>query len=586
MKRILTILLIVMMVFSITGCDPDGRAKMADFMGKMGQNVMGTDTSGVDKVVDLVQVDKTDIKKPTVGGEPVKVSENITIKTEKAEGAEDKVVTKVTVGEVEVKVDQEVKSVLPPLSDTKKTELVEEIGKTIKSEEKKEAFVSKMSVEEKDPEVIEATAGSAVVMKAAIEQTVNKIEVPDTATPEQKKQVEELKSAISGLTENLEKIGNQTESVSKADVVTIQLVQNFVENVSKADIQPGNVPAEVLTDASNLLTVTSALSSASKFNAMNVLDSLTVIGPGKSKTLTRNGLTRAPEESKGDNVIMVPPEGQEYINVVYKALSQILDGDFKTNKSNLAFHAKSYENYVNMLATKVDLTFAIKEPAKESEKGTAKPSYDDVGNYMHTDEYEQFNTFEGVLQYAAAAAISEADDVYQVMKDLLDKGVNVQYEARDESGKVTATGWKEVQIDTSDIAANVGELFNEFVVCNPWVKKEASSADVELVIPEKYRELITTTDDLELISRIALGVATGRDYSLKANLVPDKKQYGRTAMETFNKAVVFTGVGDMAEKLGDIDLHYEIYSMIQQAYVKPVMFEESVPPATDGTTTK
>ena len=567
MKRILTIFLAVMMLFSITGCDPESRATLAGYMGKMGQNVLGSDTSSVNKVVDMVKVNKDKIQTATVGGEAVKVSDNVSMKVEK-EG--EKVVTKVTVGGVDIKVDAEVKSVLPPLEKEEKDNLVEEIGKNIKTPEKKKDFVTKMSAVEEDKDVIEATAGSAVVMKAAIEQVAEKIPVPEN--PEQKKQIEELKKSITGLTSNLDKIASSTESVSKADVVTIQLVQNFVETVSTAKIEPGNVPTEVLTDASNLLTVTSALSEASKFDAANVIENLSSVLVAPKEAAPR-GLARALEDEKG---LTLDPEKQNYVNLIYTAVVDVLSNeDFGTTKSGLGFHYQSYENYVNMLATKVDLTFKVDEKA---EKATA--DYQKESDYLKTTEFDRFNTFEGVIQYFVAAAISEADDLYADVRNQIGNGVSLEIESHDAQGhsKPGEYEWITYKKDVSKFPADFRALFMEIVELNPWIKTPDKVNDVKFKFPASLEFLNDEdSDDCRNFLDILLKTMHGRDLDYEGTMNPGKRQYGRSALETANKAVVFTGIGDLAKSLGDIDIHYSLLNVIDEFFVDSTLRTKSTP---------
>ena len=563
MKRILTILLAVMMLFSFTGCDPDGRAKLAGYMGKMGQNVLGADIASVDKVVDMVKVDKTKIQSPTVGGEAVKISDNVSMKVE-MEG--DKVVTKVTVGEVEVKVDAHVQSVLPPMENKDKDALVEEIGNTIKSPEKKTAFVEKMSAKETDEKIITATAGSAAVMKAAIEQVADSIPVPDN--PEQKKQIEELKKSITGLTSNLDKIATSTESVSKADVVTIQLVQNFVETVSIAKIEPGNVPAEVLTEASNLLTVTTALSGASKFDTGSVIDSLSsVISDATANTESRSLISRAPADAADGNDRLLDPEVQNYFNLIYKAVADVLSNDnFEATKNGLVFHSRSYENYVSMLATKVDLTFEM-----DATNETATPKYDTSSSYLHTDEYDDFKTFEGVVQYAVAAAIPEADDFYHEIKTLLSNGVDVEIDYYNKEKGVTEYKWETIKVDVSNWADNVRDLFNEFVRENPWLGKTPEKGkSVEFNVPEQYASLFNDDNEMNKFGSVLLNTLLGRDFDFESTLNPAKRQYCRNAMETVNKAIVFTGLGDLTKNLG-FDINFALMDFIDDSFVESTL---------------
>ena len=97
MKKILSLLVIVIMLFSFSSCDG-----MIDFMGKMGNNIMGTDTSSADKAVESAKVSKDSLEK---------AEDRITTSGNKAT---------ITIGGLEVEVDgsdalSNVESMLPKI---------------------------------------------------------------------------------------------------------------------------------------------------------------------------------------------------------------------------------------------------------------------------------------------------------------------------------------------------------------------------------------------------------------------------------------------------------------------------------------
>ena len=586
MKRILTILLAVMMLFSFTGCDPDGRAKLAGYMGKMGQNVLGSDTSAATNVGQNAKVDTSEIKK----------AEDI---TKEVEGEPDKVAVEVVQG-LDVKLSKEeaakVESVLPPMKKEQKDKVLDDIGSALQNTESTKVMIEDMKKpysenEEEKKAVEKAAQGTAVVMKSALKQVSEQLpsEVPD-----------EIKASIGDLGKSLDKIAENPEGITKADVVTLQLVQSFVEtvNTKKDEIMLGSVPDEVLSDANNLLTVASALSEASKFDPLSIDFSALVPDSSIPKMLARNSAPTAEmpdKEDVKDKVetladFIVEPDVQKYVNLVYDIVNDIIgNGSFSATKSGLAFHKMSYENYANMAATNLKLEIKYTESSEAHPQSEVEVTYNGGSPYMKSVEFKEFRTFSGLMQYAAAAFLSEGDDYYNALKAMVnevwpekqdawaDAHVN-GLEFKDEAGNELAgealteakKAAKNAYIDgiTAALKALPGDiktLIDQFSALNSWVKAP-SKENVNLVIPTQYEAL--KDFPVKELGDMAMVLMTGRDE--KGEFVKDQHQYFRATFETLNKMVVFTDLSSIGSLIGDMDLNLQLSDVIYSMYVEPV----------------
>ena len=547
MKRILTILLAVMMLFSFTGCDPDGRAKLAGYMGKMGQNVLGADTSDVDNVVKDTQLSVEDIiPKPVVGGESVSVTENVSLKAET--NTEGKVVTKVTITglDVAVEVEGEVEAVLPPMKS--KDQTIKNIGNSIKNEEKKAELIKQMKEPVTDASVKEAAKGTAIIMKSALQQVSDQLPQGSEIPPA-------VKDSLKNVSESLEAISSNPDTVTQADVVTLQLVNSFVETVAKNSeaMKNGEVPQEVLTDANNLFTVSSALSEASKFNPNTLVGAL-VSGMGSETEPASRSLARD-VAADGSPIpgFKLPAEAQTYINVAYKAVQSVLaDSNFAETKNGLGFHKMSYENYANMVAGKVKLRFT---DVNDTEF-TVKPVYDSTNEYLNSREFNDFKTFAGLTQYAVATVFSEGDDYYKAFVEILSSG---KYHGKEYMAPMDTSGW----------ATNVRDLIMDFAAVNPWISAPTTE-DVDVILPEGYEGLRNI--DEQKFADLAMCLIGGRDIFDPAMPVNDGyRQYFRTALDTVNKMVVFTDLSSISSVIGDTDLNYVLMDLDKHLYVEPML---------------
>lgn len=244
MRKILSLLAIFAILFSLSSCDG-----MIDFMGKMGQNVMGMDTSKATKAVESAKVSEDDlgdlVKEDTttgqatitIGGNPIEVPK------EKVEG---------------------VSTILPEIKDT----VVSDIAAATKNSESTAVLVEEMS-KPVEGEVKEAAKGTATIMNAVLNTYKDKISnaVGDNEI------AGAVNEAISSLSVSLTTIANATDetNVSSGDVVTLQLIQSFATDVASAvnmdtgKIQEGKL-SELFDSVNTFATITSSLGSASCFD--------------------------------------------------------------------------------------------------------------------------------------------------------------------------------------------------------------------------------------------------------------------------------------------------------------------------------
>ena len=242
MRKILSLLAIFAILFSLSSCDG-----MIDFMGKMGQNVMGMDTSKATQAVESAKVP------------PEKLEEKDTLVTE--EGTE----ATITIGDASITVSSDtvkgVDKILPEIEPG----VVNDIAAATKNSESTAVLVEEMS-KPVEGEVKEAAKGTATIMKAVLNTYKDKISdaVGDNEI------AGAVNEAISSLSESLKTIANATD-VSSGDVVTLQLIQSFATDVASAvDNNTGKIQEEKLSElfdsVNTFATITSSLGSASCFD--------------------------------------------------------------------------------------------------------------------------------------------------------------------------------------------------------------------------------------------------------------------------------------------------------------------------------
>ena len=245
MRKILSLLAIFAILFSLSSCDG-----MIDFMGKMGQNVMGMDTSKATQAVESAKVP------------PEKLEEKDTLVTEEGTKAT------ITIGDASITVSSDtvkgVDKILPEIEPG----VVNDIAAATKNSESTAVLVEEMS-KPVENDVKEAAKGTATIMKAVLNTYRDKISdaVGDNEI------AGAVNEAISSLSDSLTTIANAPDetNVSSGDVVTLQLIQSFATDVASAvnmdtgKIQEGKL-SELFDSVNTFATITSSLGSASCFD--------------------------------------------------------------------------------------------------------------------------------------------------------------------------------------------------------------------------------------------------------------------------------------------------------------------------------
>lgn len=489
MRKLTTIIVIALALIGMTSCDADIRGKLADMMGNIGNNVMGSDTSSVAAVTEGTKVDEDSI-----------------------ENTEGKKI--VTIGGFDIELEESVESILPEMGN--KDEVISSIGNALKNDASKNALVESMQ-EKPSLKVQTAASGTATVMNKAIEQIVGGAEDEGTSSLP-----DAVKEALSGIQESLKAISDNSSEVTQADVVTLQLVQSFVTSLNTDEIKDGNIPAAVLTDANNLITVASALSPASKFDALkldlgSLLSSFAGSSDSSPKALARSGEQNAngmAYEVAADGIvtITIPEENKDQVfgiaKTVYSAISSItgLDSEaFASSKSALAFHKSTYENYVTFVAKKINLSF--------DENGDEK--YTDDANYLNGNEFRSFRTYSGLMQYVVATVLSEGDNLVDVLGN------------DNELGK----------FDLGDL--NLVGLVKEIAALNSWLTD--SKAEKVLRLPARYGVFFEETGEIDF-----------KSLTDKITEIIHDNASLELALKTLQRMVVFVDLSSLP--LGDVNL--------------------------------
>lgn len=482
MRKLTTIIVIALALIGMTSCDADIRGKLADMMGNIGNNVMGSDTSSVAAVTEGTKVDEDSI-----------------------ENTEGKKIVTIGGFDIELEESDNVESILPEMGN--KDEVISSIGNALKNDASKNALVESMQ-EKPSLKVQTAASGTATVMNKAIEQIVGG--AGDEVLPDA------VKEALSGIQESLKAISDNSSEVTQADVVTLQLVQSFVTSLNTDEIKDGNIPAAVLTDANNLITVASALSPASKFDALkldlgSLLSSFAGSSDSSPKALARSGEQNAngmAYEVAADGIvtITIPEENKDQVfgiaKTVYSAISSVtgLDSEaFASSKSALAFHKSTYENYVNFVATEIELNF---------ENGAA--DYDKSNAYLNGAEFKSFRTYSGLMQYVVATVLSEGDNLVDALRS---------------------------EFDLDDL--NLVGLIKEIADLNLWLTD--SKADKVLRLPARYGVFFEKTGEIDF-----------KPLTDKITAVIHENASLELALKTLQRMVVFVDLSSLP--LGDVNL--------------------------------
>lgn len=241
MRKILSLLAIFAILFSLSSCDG-----MIDFMGKMGQNVMGMDTSKATQAVESAKVSEDDledlVKEDTTTGQAT-----------------------ITIGDASITVSSDTVKGIDKILPEIEPGVVSDIAAATKNSESTAVLVEEMS-KPVENDVKEAAKGTATIMNAVLNTYKDKIS--DAVGDEIAGAVNE---AILSLSESLTTIAKDETNVLSGDVVTLQLIQSFATDVASAvdikteEIQEGKL-SELFDSINTFATITSSLGSASCFD--------------------------------------------------------------------------------------------------------------------------------------------------------------------------------------------------------------------------------------------------------------------------------------------------------------------------------
>lgn len=423
MRKVLSLLVLIIMLFSLSSCDG-----MIDFMGKMGGNIMGANVEKVQDVANKITVSSdnvTDISndKNQDGSYEFVIADglpSITIDSE-------------TMGKVTTTLPAIDKSVVKDIAD-------------IRSNENIAVFVDEMSVAA-DGEVAKAAQGTAIIMDAVLDSVTEAL-----ASMGDNPIVSTISDTINNLKNSISSIADGTVTATKADVVTLQLIESFAKDASSLanNIESESDITEIINSSENniiesvndLVVVTAALSPASVFD----LDLQAIVSG------VMDGLSGMQEKEQIEDRSIADVEGFDIapfapaIRSLYYSFGDVAGSDFENRVSFLGTHKSVYETYANV-----------------SEAG----------------QVFEFDSYLALLQYVASSILSEANRYYQLI--LSDDSI------------LESLGLLEYK---NELPVDVWTIVEEFAKVNEWVNN--LNAPVKLVIPERYEtlyEAITSISD-------------------------------------------------------------------------------------------
>lgn len=378
MRKVLSLLVLIIMLFSLSSCDG-----MIDFMGKMGGNIMGTDTSGATEAAENATLSSSDIK-------TVEEDERIVQKEGK---------TELQLGSVSVEVDMSgIESILPPIGET----VVDDIANAIRNDESTKVLVEQMGKEVTDESVKTAAKGTAQVMNNILSSYKDSIA---SAVGNEGGIATAVSDALSSIENSLNEIKKEGATITSGDVVTLQLVESFATDVASIVDDKGNIDeskiSSLISSANTLATVTSSLSSTTKFSLdlESIISSVIDAIPDEEERAIR--IVRATDGGEEKSKIIKDIESYDLtpyvtaIRSVFKSLSDVVgnsEDSFERNVLGLGLHKATYETYVNIVYPFID-----------SLTGNNKIAYD------------SFKSFDGLFKYVVASLLSELDRYYDIL---------------------------------------------------------------------------------------------------------------------------------------------------------------------------
>ena len=509
MKKILSLLVIVIMLFSFSSCDG-----MIDFMGKMGNNIMGTDTSSADKAVESAKVSKDSLEK----------AEDRIEKTDTGK-------TSISIGDFKVEVEGDlsgVDSMLPKIKDN----VVNDIASALKNEQSTAKLVDEMK-KAPEPEVAEAAKGTATVMNAVLSTYKDQIDNA-IGDAEDGSVMSAVSDALNSLQGSLAEVASG--NVTSGDVVALQLIESFATDVvACVDTETGSIKEDadissLISSANTLATVTSSLSSATKFNLdlqsiiSGVMDAMNSEGV-ESRSLIVETYAEGDEEKSFIEGIE-EADLTSYADVIrslYKSLSAVAgnnEADFNRNLLSLTLHKGAYETYVNIASTS-GLLDAHQQNA-----------------------FKSFASFDGLFKYAVAVTLSEANRYYTLI--MTDEEVNTA---------LTEMGLTDEKASLE--GHNFWYFVTECVKANPWITDSKVQGPYHFNVPDQFEDLISAIVEAfsseenqdnagaleERISSLIQGEGAANGQTLSALYTLDKM------VDVVNLSSITNLVGD------DIDFH-------------------------------
>ena len=511
MKKILSLLVILIMLFSFSSCDA-----MIDFMGRMGDNVMGTDTSSADKAFESAKVNVDELED---AGNRITSSSTSGTST-------------ISIGDFKVDVSGDLSSVstmLPKIGD----DVVDNIASALKNEESTAKLVDEMK-KAPDAEVAEAAKGTATVMNAVLSTYKSQIDEALEGAGESSVMTA-VSDALTSLQGSLTEISSGND-VTSGDVVTLQLIESFATDVvSCVDPEKGTIKEDadissLISSANTLATVTSSLSSATKFDLKlqtiisGVMDAMESEGEGETRDLGIS--TYSEEEEKSFFEDIESYDLTPYVNVIrsiYKSLSAVAGNSeegFETNLTSLTMHKGGYEAYVNIASTEGLL------------------GVEDLKNF------KDFASFDGLFKYFVATVLSEADRYYTIIMN--DSGI-------DEI--LSDMGLADEKAELAD--HNFWYFVTECVKANEWITNSKISGPYYFDIPDQYEELIKSIIEA-FQNEENQGSAEGLGNRINALIRGKDAQNGPTlsALTTLDKMVDVVNLSSITDFVGgDVDFH-------------------------------
>lgn len=495
MKRFLTILMITMMLLMFVSCD----GGITGFMGQMGQNVMGSDTSKASAAADSTKVDEDKIEKPaedgsyTLGGE----------------------------GGITVTVDKDV-TLLPPIEN--KDEVIKNIGSSLTSDANRDALIKEMS-KAPSPAVQEAASGTAQVMNSVINEIVG--EGTESSLPE------EVKNVLESVTTALDTISKDSTKVTQADVVTLQLVTDMVVTLNQSKDDNGNlkITDKLLSDANNLITIASAISSAGNFNALEDINISDLI-PNMGGSSTPAAASRAIDSEKLPEGVFVDENGNydvtalidssnpnsvyilKSIRSAFQAITKVsgLNAEhFELNVFALQMHKFAYEAYVQLVSQLVNLS--------ASDDGTI--SYD-KHPYLESEMFKSFATYNNLFKYVIASVLAESDTIYNNFKTDVDETFDIDLSCFD----------------------NLIAILARFAELNPWLLDSSDVLKARVIVPSEFENIFALQegsenqqDELEALANKFLESVHGTN-GLKTAVVTIRNMLPFVKVDSFGTEIV------------------------------------------------